>query len=58
MTASFRTIAATFAAVMVYCLLVSVAPKWVFRSTTSVETGGTAPLTTTMRDTSLVSVEP
>lgn len=58
MTASFRKIAATFTAVMVYCLLVAVAPQWIFRSSTSVETGVATPTQTTAREASLVFAEP
>ena len=45
-------------AVMVYCLLVAVAPQWIFRSSTSVETGVATPTQTTAREASLVFAEP
>jgi hypothetical protein len=58
MTTSFRKIAATFAAVVIYCLLVAVAPQWIFRSSKSIENAGEPPIHATEREASLVFAEP
>ena len=55
MATSFRTIAVTFAAIGIYCLLVSFGPSLVFRQSASVETEVATSSRLTVRDASHVA---